>query len=212
MEDNSNHGAHAPLLNESGGHHHRRISSVTPRRAIRRENTNEVAIASGSEDEVLASPASANDILEMDDINSDEETGLTAKERRRNTLQPRYHSHDDREGPLSSYEKRLADRDVLKQLIINAMLIGSWYLFATSISVVRSPPPYTHMHLLTRAPVQQMDVLTRPSQLPLPPLHDIPPHARPILSCIRHPIRLPKSPPSQPNILVHPLPLSPSLL
>lgn len=141
MEDNSIHGAHAPLLNETGGQHHRRLSSVTPRRAIRRENTNDIAIASGSEDEVSASPASANDILEMNDINSDEETGLSSKERRRNTVQPRYHSHDGRPGPLSSYEKRLADRDVLKQLIINAILIASWYLFATSISVVCSSSP-----------------------------------------------------------------------
>ncbi len=67
----------------------------------------------------------------------DEETGLTKRERRQKKRQ-----QDDmnvRIGehlPVSKHEARLADRDVIKRLLINSVLILLWYFFSLSISIV----------------------------------------------------------------------------
>ena len=138
MEDDLDRDVQAPLLKDQDPH--RKTSGVLPRRPIRRENTDDLSRTSGSEDEFSSSPKSADEILEMDDINSDagnEEAGLTAKERRRrNTVQQRLQSHETSHVLLSKYDRQQADRVVVRKLIVNAVLIGLWYIFATSISVV----------------------------------------------------------------------------
>lgn len=86
---------------------------------------------------------STSDELEMEDLSDDglqddEETGLTGKDkdrrkrrRRRNTLL------DERIAvTITDEEKKEADQNVLKKGIINGILIGLWYLFSLSISIV----------------------------------------------------------------------------
>ncbi|QSS66231.1 solute carrier family 35 member C2 [Histoplasma capsulatum] len=70
------------------------------------------------------------DFLASDDhLNDDEETGLTAKERRQRWKQRRRHRRelDARivEVKVSEHGRRLADRAVVKRLGVNAILIGS---------------------------------------------------------------------------------------
>jgi hypothetical protein len=84
-----------------------------------------------------------NDLSEDEGLQDDEETGLTGKDkgrrkrkRRRNTLL------DQRvaaEVTITAEEKKEADQSVLKNSLINGLLIGLWYLFSLSISIV-SPP------------------------------------------------------------------------
>lgn len=81
----------------------------------------------------------------MDDMHSDEgleddeETGLTQQERskrrrrkRRNTLMEERIVQDT----ISKDEQRLADANFYRDAIINTLLIGLWYTFSISISVV----------------------------------------------------------------------------
>lgn len=74
-----------------------------------------------------------------EDLHDDEETGLTAKERkrkqrkrRRNTLLDQRIARDN----VTAEEKKKADQNVVKQLTVNACLIGFWYLFSLCISLV----------------------------------------------------------------------------
>ncbi|KAL1310826.1 hypothetical protein AAFC00_001063 [Neodothiora populina] len=82
---------------------------------------------------------------EMDDMRSDEglqddeETGLTQQERskrkrrkRRNTMMEERIAQDD---SMAKEERRLANASMLRDSLINAILIGMWYTFSISISV-----------------------------------------------------------------------------
>lgn len=81
-----------------------------------------------------------DDMASDDPLHDDEETGLTAREKRqrrrrrrkqRRELDARIANHK-----ISDSGRKLADRNVLKQLLINAGLIGLWYMFSLSISIV----------------------------------------------------------------------------
>jgi hypothetical protein len=122
---------------------------------------------------------------EMDEISSDvdEETGLTAEERQRHFEQKRQNENLDTRiaGNGSSAQSDSADKMVIRNLLINGALIGLWYIFSLSISIVCTiPPPCTADPDTTL--VQQMDVLVRSPRLPLPVIHHVPTHARPVLS------------------------------
>ena len=97
----------------------------------------------------LASPSHTSAEFDEDDASyagltdDDEETGLTTEEQkeRRQRRRQAYRTQDvgattrqAAKGGLS-----IADLDVLKKSGINAVLIGLWYLFSVSISVVRAP-------------------------------------------------------------------------
>ena len=77
---------------------------------------------------------------EMNDMNSevDEETGLTTEERRKHLERKRQHNDLDAriagEGRIAQSDS--ADKMVIRDLLINAALIGLWYLFSLSISIV----------------------------------------------------------------------------
>ena len=83
---------------------------------------------------------------EMDDLASDagseadEETGLTAKESRKYLQKQRQRVPLDARiagnTTITKEAKKLADQHVLKDLLVNALLIGLWYIFALSISIV----------------------------------------------------------------------------
>lgn len=80
-----------------------------------------------------------NDYASDEDLHDDEETGLTAKERkrkqrkkRRNTLLDQRIARDN----ITVDEKREADQSVLRKMAVNGTLIGFWYLFSLCISLV----------------------------------------------------------------------------
>ena len=87
-----------------------------------------------------------------DDMTDDEEIGLTAQDKRHRTRRRRKNTQLDQRvigiGEASTPEKSKADRNVLRALLINALLIGSWYLFSLSISIVGN----------TRAPGQRLGI------------------------------------------------------
>lgn len=83
------------------------------------------------------------DNLSEDGLQDDEETGLTGRDkgkrkqqRRRNTLLDNRIAGDSTAN-VTVEEKKEADRDVLKRSLVNGLLIGLWYLFSLSISIVR---------------------------------------------------------------------------
>ncbi|KFA48471.1 hypothetical protein S40293_00401 [Stachybotrys chartarum IBT 40293] len=82
----------------------------------------------------------SRDSFSDNDLQDDEETGLTDKEkrrrqkkRRRNTLLDQRISRD--KGSTSIDERKEADKDVVRKLVVNVMLILLWYLFSLSISL-----------------------------------------------------------------------------
>ena len=81
--------------------------------------------------------------LSDEDLHDDEETGLTTKDktrkqkkRRRNTLLDQRIVKGDKGIPNN--EKKEADKSVARRLLINATLIGLWYIFSLSISLVKN--------------------------------------------------------------------------
>lgn len=82
---------------------------------------------------------SADADLSDEDLHDDEETGLTAKERkrkqkkkRRNTLLDQRIARDN----ISANDQKAADKSVVRRLAVNATLIGLWYFFSLCISLV----------------------------------------------------------------------------
>ena len=83
------------------------------------------------------------DSFSDEDLHDDEETGLTDPDRRRRQKKRRRNTLLDqriaREKSLSADERKDVDKSVVRTLLTNALLIGLWYLFSLSISLVRSP-------------------------------------------------------------------------
>ena len=81
-----------------------------------------------------------DDMASDDDLNDDEETGLTSKERRQRRRRRRRQRRelDARIAnvKISESGRRLADKNLVKKLVFNAVLIGLWYIFSLSISIV----------------------------------------------------------------------------
>lgn len=94
------------------------------------------------------------DLMSSDDDQYDEETGLTAhqkRQRRRRRRQRRKLDARIADVKSSRYgflSLGLADRNVAKKLIINAGLILMWYFFSLSISIVRMPYVCPQLRLL----------------------------------------------------------------
>ena len=103
------------------------------------------------DDASMSDDVELNDMSEEDGLQDDEETGLTGKDRgkrkqrkRRNTLlDQRIASSVE----ISAEEKKEADQNVIKRSLVNGLLIGLWYVFSLSISIV-SCPPVLPSHLL----------------------------------------------------------------
>lgn len=116
---------------------------------------------------------SASDEVEMEQMLSDdsaseddEETGLTQKKRkRRRGRRKQMTDLDSRIGGTDTANQgnKRADRKVLTSLFINALLIGSWYLFSLSISIVSRPSKMEGQHANSCVPVQYVDVLRQAS-------------------------------------------------
>lgn len=87
----------------------------------------------------LSSIAESEELTLSDDDQDDEEMGLTAKERSHRRLKrkkQRRHLDARIAGVKASKQESLADKNVVKRLLINASLISLWYLFSLSISIV----------------------------------------------------------------------------
>ncbi|KAJ6782847.1 hypothetical protein PWT90_02846 [Aphanocladium album] len=82
----------------------------------------------------------SQDSFSDDDLNDDEELGLTAEDRARKQKQRRKLTRLDqriaREKHLSVDEQKEADKSFMRRLMINGGLILLWYIFSLSISLV----------------------------------------------------------------------------
>jgi solute carrier family 35, member C2 len=128
------------------------LYQIDPRRRYKRRATDSLSELkdSGSENE---SGSSMSDSEEHElgpigsDMDVDEETGLTGKERQKYLQRKRRRDALDSRiagaGGISKEEARQADRSVIRKLLFNAFLIGLWYLFSLSISIVRRSFPYS---------------------------------------------------------------------
>lgn len=89
----------------------------------------------------LSSIAESDEDDSDDGIHDDEETGLTAKqrnERRRRRKRQRRRLDAKIAGVKGKTSNVVADKNVMTALAINSCLIGAWYLFSLSISIVSS--------------------------------------------------------------------------
>lgn len=138
---------------------------------------------------------STSENLELDDLSDDglqddEETGLTGKDksrrkkkRRQNTLLDHRIAGDIK---ITDDEKKEADQNVLKNSLVNGILIGLWYLFSLSISIVSYTSWQTTFFDFSNveSTVQQVDVFSRSSRLPFPSIYDMYAYAGAILLVI----------------------------
>ena len=118
----------------------------------------------------FSTPSTSEDV-EMEHMPSDEaltddeEAGLTRKDKRKRKRRKTINTKLDERvaGSLgASYSGwSLADRNVIKASLINALLIASWYLFSVSISVVSCAGQDTWQEELTTLAVQPMDVFQK---------------------------------------------------
>ena len=84
-----------------------------------------------------------NHFASGDALTDDEETGLTKKDKEHRKRKRRRNVRLDGRvaGDVkASKEQRDADRNVLKAMVINVLLIMAWYLFSLSISIVSKCP------------------------------------------------------------------------
>jgi solute carrier family 35 protein C2 len=99
----------------------------------------------GGEEELSTSDDVELSALSEDEgLQDDEETGLTGKDKRRRKGRRRRNTLLDQriagEVRITAEEKKLADHNVVKDGLINVFLIGLWYLFSLSISIVSLHP------------------------------------------------------------------------
>lgn len=120
---------------------------INPRRKYKRRGTGEHAeyIAAESEDENKSAMSDSSE-HELDGFTSDGEldieSGLPTEERRKFISKKRRRNNIDARiagtsGRASKQEKEEADKHVARKLMVNAALIGLWYFFSLSISLVR---------------------------------------------------------------------------
>lgn len=87
----------------------------------------------------LSKEGPSDDSLSDEDLHDDEETGLTKKDKKRKQSKRRRNTRLDQRiarNRLSDEERKQADQNVFKRLAVNGVLIGLWYIFSLSISLV----------------------------------------------------------------------------
>ncbi|KAI6349076.1 hypothetical protein MCOR25_010720 [Pyricularia grisea] len=126
------------------GHRRRRSTHTSPTTRSRGpEDRKPHGVADDRDNEVQAGRRLDTDDddsgLSDEDLHDDEEAGLTRKHRDRKRDKRRRNTQFDqrivRGGTISDDEKREADKNVMRNLVINAVLIGLWYLFSLGISI-----------------------------------------------------------------------------
>lgn len=102
----------------------------------------------GDEDVSTSEDVELNELSEDEGLQDDEETGLTGKDKKRRRKRRRRNTLIDqrvaREIKITAEEKKEADQNVVKKSLVNGLLIGLWYLFSLSISIV-GPFPCSQM-------------------------------------------------------------------
>lgn len=97
-------------------------------------NTSDFSSRCTSDDVELQSISSG------DDMTDDEEAGLNAQDKSHRRRRRKKNTQLDQRvlgvDQASKQEKSKADQNVLRALLINALLIASWYIFSLSISIV----------------------------------------------------------------------------
>ncbi|KAI9892089.1 MAG: Triose-phosphate Transporter [Vezdaea aestivalis] len=145
--------------NGTNGHRRRRSSIMNTTSQHQRHASRSTPLLGGKspiEEEYSRSPGleeggsendavSTSDDVEMDELSDDseilddEETGLTEIERkqrqRRKRRKMRLDGRVAKEVKTTSQERREADQNVIRNSIVNVVLIGLWYLFSLSISI-----------------------------------------------------------------------------
>lgn len=124
---------------------HGRRPVRSPRKSSRtRATEGSKADHPGSDDESSADVELASLSEEDEGLQDDEETGLTAGERKKRTRRKRRNTlMDQRVVPtgdvnITAAERKEADQSVIKRSLINGGLILLWYIFSLSISLVSS--------------------------------------------------------------------------
>lgn len=101
------------------------------------------SVDSHSDDSFLSEDLDEMDFLSSDDdLHDDEETGLTVKQRRQRRR--RRHQRQQLDARIAGGKAArhimgglgMADRTVIKRLLVNAILISLWYFFSLAISIV----------------------------------------------------------------------------
>ncbi|KIV90171.1 hypothetical protein PV10_07502 [Exophiala mesophila] len=187
---------------------------INPRRKFRRRGTSESK--SELEDDELASSMSSSEEHELGPLDSDvemeddEESGLSKHERRKFLKSKRQaHTLDARiagTAGLSADEARQADQNVIRNLLINAALVGGWYFFSLSISIYNKmmfssdhldfhfPLFATSLHMVVQFALSCTILLLfpslRPSQPQPPPYRDEPPNHKPLVTPLFYLTRL----------------------
>ncbi|RFU80296.1 nucleotide-sugar transporter [Trichoderma arundinaceum] len=124
-----------PMAAGAGGRRHLSVSlSDHPDGFEENGGSSSASTGSGNDDEVRGRTSFSDD-----DLHSDEETGLSNKERaRRQKKRQRITQLGQRiarDKSLSAEERQEADKDVVRRLFVNLILILLWYMFSLSISL-----------------------------------------------------------------------------
>ncbi|KAL2128087.1 hypothetical protein VTI74DRAFT_9741 [Chaetomium olivicolor] len=128
-----------PASNAANGRHRSPRARSQSIRGPANNGDEEDKIVEESSDEDSPRLGEASDVdLTDEDLHDDEETGLTGKDRRRKRRKRRRNQLLDQRiarDTISPEEKKEADRNVVKSLVINGVLIGLWYFFSLLISL-----------------------------------------------------------------------------
>ncbi|EXJ95248.1 hypothetical protein A1O1_00368 [Capronia coronata CBS 617.96] len=172
---------------------------INPRRKYKRRGTGSVleTKSGGSEDDSGSSMSGSeeHELGDLDsdadvDVDDDEETGFNKHDRLKYAKKKRRrHGLDSRiagTAGISKDEAKEADKFVLRNLLVNAVLIGLWYFFSLSISIYNKmmfssdhldfhfPLFATSLHMLVQFGLASTILMIfpslRPSQ-PQPPTH-----------------------------------------
>lgn len=98
----------------------------------------------GEESDGRRADQTGEDSLSEEDLHDDEETGLTKHDKRRKSSKRRRNTLLDQRivrDKITAEEKKEADQNVVRKLVVNGILIGLWYLFSLCISLVSWPIP-----------------------------------------------------------------------
>ncbi|KAK4673411.1 hypothetical protein QC763_111780 [Podospora pseudopauciseta] len=194
------------------GHRRRRSSLINPANVANNRHRSPHARGHGIDEPKISEEGSLGEPLRLDeldvelsdeDLHDDEETGLTAKERtRKKKKRTRNQLLDQRivREKVSPEEQKEADRFVMKELLINAGLIGLWYFFSLLISLYNKwmfspdklgfpfPMFTTAMHMLVQFSLASLVLYLFPSfrptngHVPNPGELDSPESKKPLMS------------------------------
>lgn len=116
---------------------HHLIQGPEPTRSIKPADDN---TASDFSSRCTSDDVELRNISTEDEMTDDEEAGLNSQDKNHRRRRRKKNTQLDQRvvgvDQTSKQEKSRADKNVIQALLINALLIASWYLFSLSISIV----------------------------------------------------------------------------